>query len=240
MKIQKITKEEFNIFYKRINQNPLYDEDFLYNLLNNIIDYYNNEVDTSVSDNFSDINYIHKNKKLVFLVEKKEVTFVSDLFTKEELNLTKDLYNNVILKVDEGNLLVRVTDTDDPTLTREEGDRDIISLVPTYLKNEFISSPYFGYPKVSNAIIPIEKYEDKDVIMLPTSIILETETKSLFDEGINLSDDDVFGKYKNNFKEFMVKEKVATKEIGNYFKDKVECSYFDLDKIKEFVYYTNN
>ena len=56
MKIQKITKEEFNIFYKRINQNPLYDEDFLYNLLNNIIDYYNNEVDTSVSDNFSDIN----------------------------------------------------------------------------------------------------------------------------------------------------------------------------------------
>ena len=76
--------------------------------------------------------------------------------------------------------------------------------------------------------------------MLPTSIILENETKSLFDEGINLSDDDVFGKYKNNFKEFMVKEKVATKEIGNYFKDKVECSYFDLDKIKEFVYYTNN
>lgn len=56
MKIQKITKEEFNIFYKRINPNPLYDEDFLYNLLNNIIDYYNNEVDVSVSDNFSDIN----------------------------------------------------------------------------------------------------------------------------------------------------------------------------------------
>ena len=191
-------------------------------------------------NNFSDINYIHKNKKLVFLVEKKEVTFVSDLFTKEELNLTKDLYNNVILKVDEDNLLVRVTDTDDPTLTREEGDRDIISLAPTYLENDFISSPYFGYPKVSNAIIPIEKYEDKDVIMLPTSIILENETKSLFDEGIKLSDDDVFGKYRNNFKEFMVKEKVATKEIGTYFKDKVECSYFDLDKIKEFVYYTNN